>query len=33
MTTKELKFLVVDDDFVSRSKMKAIVESFGEYNS
>ena len=25
-----MKFLVVDDDFVSRSKMEAIVESLGE---
>ena len=33
MTNKKLKFLVVDDDFVSRSKMEAIVESLGEYNS
>ncbi len=28
-----MKFLVVDDDFVSRSKMEAIVESLGEYRS
>ncbi|MCP4671733.1 MAG: response regulator [Desulfobacula sp.] len=28
-----MKFLVVDDDFVSRSKMEAIVESLGEYSS
>ncbi|MCP3900403.1 MAG: response regulator [Desulfobacteraceae bacterium] len=28
-----MKFLVVDDDFVSRSKMEAIVESIGEYKS
>ncbi len=33
MNNKKLKFLVVDDDFVSRSKMEAIVESLGEYNS
>ncbi|MCP3872872.1 MAG: response regulator [Desulfobacteraceae bacterium] len=28
-----MKFLVVDDDFVSRSKMEAIVENLGEYKS
>ncbi len=28
-----MKFLVVDDDFVSRSKMEAIVESIREYKS
>ncbi len=30
---KKMKFLVVDDDFVSRSKMEAIVENLGECKS